>query len=286
MPTRPYVSGIIIDCAGTTDPDDAVGLKSTCDGFIVTVSITDITRSVMPRGKVFRTAVRRARTYYDTPMGNIHMLPEQLATSQLCLAKGKKRRVVAAQFMFNPEFQLRFSCLTLGNLRAKQQMTYDQAGLALNDSSHPQHQELSLLSSAAQALFNVRSGLPPARWIPDEGQLDQYLEEKGLLHHELRPSRMIEELMVASNLLLARTCHELQLPIVYRVHTAMYPNSRAYYSTRPGPHHALGAPLYAHGTSPLRRLPDFLNQLQAVRRLEGRKILFTLPQLRNLIRFT
>ena len=283
MPARTCVSGIIIDGLGTPDPDDAIGIKQLADGFLLTISITDLSKCIAPQGRIFERALRQGSTIYNTSNGHIFMFPEQLVTGQLCLSKGRRRKALAMQFLLSPEFQPKSRHITLGYLKAKDQLTYLQAGEILEDPSHPRHSELRQLSMAARSLYRLRSGDSHARWLPRQKDTQAYLEKRGLLHAELKPCRIIEEMMIAFNLGLAEYSHAVNLPFIYRVHENRLAVTRAYYTTRPDRHEALGAQLYAHGTSPLRRIADYLNQLQVVPSLLGQRPTFNQSQLEGLM---
>lgn len=75
-------------------------------------------------------------------------------------------------------------------------------------------------------------------------------------YKKLSSYKMVTNVMLLANIALARTAEQNDLPFIYRAR--LMQGMPAFYSTNPNIHAGLNSYPYAHVTSPLRRLPDFL----------------------------
>lgn len=116
-------------------------------------------------------------------------------------------------------------------------------------------------------------------------------------NEEKKSQVLVSEFMLLFNHLTSLYCFKNKLPIIYRAcppalgkessdqkinesilsytanpKYAKFITPESYYTMVPNPHHATGFEFYTHITSPLRRLPDLLNNLVIIRHLTNRSL--------------
>lgn len=261
---REHVEGYAIDEAYVRDVDDAVLATPGVEGnAMLTVSIAD-TASFLSEPSAIRTIARRKGwTKYsgDPARGNQAlnpMIPKEISEGALSLQDSVERPVFAVRIPVDKYGALEPPTIAKGIIHA-QRFTPNQVDTALGlpeTSADADSMAIASLRRLAQRLHHdrVQHGL--------RLELDMRSGRRASL-----ASFIVEETMVAANRAIAGYMHTHQIPGLYRVFDG---TGLAYYNPHPNPHNALNVPLYLHGTSPLRRFPDFVNQANIVASIDGR----------------
>jgi len=219
---------ITIDGETARDFDDAVSAKRGPHGAIaVDVHIADVSHYVHPGSLVDDTAKRRGTSVY-LPGRCLPMLPERLSNEMCSLRPDEDRLSVTVRFAVRPDGELRHPELRLSVIRSVRRCTYTEvfgwlsaARDAWPGDTRPFAASLRCLAEAADRLRHARQargGLdldlaePDVRLDAEGRVVDVRAGSRNQAH------RLIEELMVAANTVVARLLTERDLPALYRVH--------------------------------------------------------------------
>lgn len=215
---------ITIDSKTARDFDDAVWVEQTPNGFHLVVGIADVSHYVKPGTKLDQEAYERGTSTYF-PNFVVPMLPEELS-NELCSLKPRVPRLCFAcdiELDFTGEIiDYRFFEAVM---ESKARVTYGEAQEVI-DGNCPhalQHIKDNILRSAdlAKILMNkrFREGsldleIPETQVVVDStGDTVDIIKSERLFAH-----RLIEELMLITNICTARFLAGLGIPGIYRVH--------------------------------------------------------------------
>ncbi len=215
---------ITIDGKTAKDFDDAVFTEMTDTGFHLIVAIADVSHYVKPGSSLDKDAYLRGTSTYF-PNFVAPMLPEKLS-NELCSLKPKVPRLaLVADLWLDFHGEVERSTFYEAVIESKARVTYGQAQEVVdgNTPKEVQHVEATILRSAdlAKVLMakRFREGsldldLPETEIELDDGGLPvDIMRSERLFSH-----RLIEELMLISNVAVARVFREADVPAIYRVH--------------------------------------------------------------------
>ncbi len=304
-PGRQDLTGLTlftIDDEGTEDRDDALSVE-VMDGRIrVGVHIADAGSLIGIGGAIDREADRRMSTVY-VPDGKIYMLPEDVAKGVGSLDLGQARCALSLLATVDTEGEIYNVEIVSSVVRSAAQLTYEDADWALEGREGPWASALAQLQRAGDALRARRNVVGAINIEQPEmvvnvaatGEIEVSVRERA------SPSRrLVMELMVLCNSLLAEYCRDHELPAIFRsqeppdldrvglssprapesmsevLHRFLLTRSfsPAQVSTVARPHSGLGVAAYVQATSPLRRYPDLVVQRQVVSFLDGGKPIY------------
>ena len=227
---------ITIDGATARDFDDAVYTEQTETGFRLIVAIADVSHYVKPGTPLDQEAYERGTSTYF-PNFVVPMLPEELS-NELCSLKPHVRRLC-----FCCEMQINFTGdvekyrFFEGVMESKARVTYGQAqevidahtaaaGGKVERNENVQklkHVEGNILRSADLAKIlmakRFREGsldleIPETQVVVDtSGESVDVIKSERLFAH-----RLIEELMLITNICTARILEEKGVPGIFRIH--------------------------------------------------------------------
>lgn len=283
-----------IDHPGTLDRDDALSVERLDKSLIrVGIHIADAA-SLIPIGcAVDDEAYRRISTLY-TPETRIPMVPTVLSDGLSSILPGQPRLSLTLLATLDDgevaEWEL-FPSLVLSSGA----LTYQEADEILLSGEGLFLPQLQTLNDAANRLKFRRA--EAGAYLTERPELSIELAGASLgstrvsVHTSPRdtPSkRIVMEMMVLCNALMARFCVVSSIPAAYRVQpqpissaaSKMVYDPVAHYrlmrsaqpariSTLPGRHHGLGVSEYLQATSPLRRFLDLVIQRQIANTLAG-----------------
>lgn len=281
------VNGFTIDGASSKDLDDAVWSQGHDQHLTVQIHITDVA-SLIPQGSYLdRRAAERIETRY-LRHGNRPMLPRSLSEASASLLPGQPRPVITTAVTFDPDFDIVDVQFYPAQLTSRLQLDYDTADQGLQGQGRipPDiRQQLILLEQVAQQLTERRRNRGALLGREIDGQL---INEDGQVVKPYRSQQIIMELMILANQLLADYFRQHQQPALYRNHTinleALGDRStflavlnqlgdakaiqqalgnvmgRAEYGSQNQGHMGLELAAYCHGSSPIRRYADLVNQ--------------------------
>jgi ribonuclease R len=215
---------ITIDGATAKDFDDAIYTEVDGKGWRVWVAIADVSHYVQPGSAIDDDAYERGTSVYF-PNFVVPMLPEALS-NELCSLKPKVNRLC-----FVCEMQLDAQANIVKHefyeavMESKARVTYGEAQEIIDGKtpSHMNHIEANIKNSrdVAKVLMakRYREGsldleIPETQVIVNEaGEAVDIIKSERLFAH-----RLIEELMLAANVSVARFLGEHNIPAIYRIH--------------------------------------------------------------------
>lgn len=277
--SRETVQGLAIDSSSTRDVDDAIFAEPTEDGYELTVSIADV-GSFMHRQPAIKTLARsRGWTRYDNGKAVQPMIPAAISEDKLSLKHKIDRPVVSVQIPVDHRGFVGEAYVYQDIIRARR-LSYQKVDTLLQQPS----KKLSEDTVAVRSLSKVARLLYEARH--SDGMLGDFIfdEDDNIPIQRANETAshgifIVTQAMVTANQALARYALRHDIPVLYRNYT-MPPSDdidqllanvgyRATYATTVQGHDALRAPAYMHGTSPLRRFADFVNQTNIAAYLDG-----------------
>jgi ribonuclease R len=215
---------ITIDGATARDFDDAIYTEQTARGFRLVVAIADVSHYVKPATHLDEGAYERGTSTYF-PNFVVPMLPEELS-NELCSLKPHVARLCFAcemQINFNGEIEnYRFF---EGVMESKARVIYGEAQEVIDGSCPPKlrHVEQNIRRSADLAKIlmqkRFREGsldleIPETQVVVDSlGETVDIIKAERLFAH-----RLIEELMLVTNICTARFFDHEGLAGIYRIH--------------------------------------------------------------------
>lgn len=283
-----HLDAVTIDDEETTDRDDALSLESLEAGYRLGVHIADAGALAPRAGPVDREADRRMASLY-LPEGTIPMMPDALTRGAGSIDPGEERMAVSLLAELTPEGDVTGWRVVPSTIRSAGALSYEQVD-ALLESGGPRGPMVEGLHRLACALRRKREEQGALNL--DQPEMIVKARGPGEIEVSVRdrssPSnRMVAELMILCNSLLARFCSENGLPAVYRSqrrpdlsdmpdvsglderaapvmtrHNIIRRMQAARVSTEPMAHEGLGVSAYLQATSPLRRYPDLVAQRQ------------------------
>ena len=222
---------ITIDGATAKDFDDAIWVEQTQAGFKLIVGIADVSHYVKPGTKLDQEAYEKGTSTYF-PNFVVPMLPEELS-NELCSLKPNVERLSFACEMdlnFNGEVQkYRFFEAVI---RSHARVTYGEAQEVIDGSTPPKLKDVADNIKRASDLAKIlmqkrfREGsldleIPETQVVVDStGESVDIIRSERLFAH-----RLIEELMLVTNICTARFLDEAQIPGVFRIHEEPDPDN-------------------------------------------------------------
>lgn len=239
LSSLPFVT---IDGESARDFDDAVCIETREDGgWRVWVAIADVAHYVKPGTALDREARRRGNSVYF-PDRAIPMLPARLSSGLCSLMPHRLRLVRVAELEYDRHGHQRSSRTYRAVIRSRARLTYEWVAVALEAPiPPPTTTEVRIDGDAAPLVEQVRQmrGLMKLlyRSRVRAGSLDLDLpeslidlsEEGRSINVRLQPRndahRIIEEMMLEANRVVARELTERGIPTPYRVHEPPHPDS-------------------------------------------------------------
>jgi ribonuclease R len=299
-------TGITIDAAHSRDLDDAILIEKTSEGWFAEICVPLVSGAV-PRYSSADNAAREVGfTRYNAYSVRRPMLDPVLSEQELTLAPGKPRDVLVMRITLDRTFcvtSFEFDC---GEFESMARLSHEEAGHLISHGSGPVHEMLERAFIVAVGLLERRRRSGSITWfsersgvIIDEDGRPVFLDN----HHGVsRAYLIVQEFMILANSAAAEWCVRNEVPIIFRnqrgnsaadraalAHDLELVSeadqqaeaagqrlslmlNRAFLSRTAVGHFALGLPVYAWFSSPLRRFADLVNQRAVIAHLEGQPI--------------
>ncbi|GEM_PF-783007 len=292
--TREEVIGITIDGETSKDLDDAIFVEKRENGYLVKVSIADVAGLIKVDSAIYREALQRVETRYFSGY-NVPMLPPQLSENRLSLLENEMRPTLTFGMELNANLDVQQFTIQETFVKNQRQLGYGLVDEILdNKPDDPHYGLLSDCIALAERLLNKRRNrgalaiydLQHLMFTDEEGQVLPLSGERAN-----KGNLIIQELMILTNQTVARLFAKKDVPFLYRNHTvkqstperdeiieqfnaallnptllntlsqraALWFNRATYEPVLKG-HFGLNEAAYTHVTSPIRRLPDLINQ--------------------------
>ena len=278
------VTAFCIDDEDSRDFDDAISLESMNDGFLLGIHVSNLADFIDRYHPLFAEAKARVSSLY-LPSGLVAMLPPKYSEQLFSLRAGEEKPVLSLFARFDLDFNLLESRFESGYIRVSHNYCYKEVDKA-------RHHE------AWQPLFRIANDFFAQRGIAEKNDGQRYAYKLTAEGKEMRfkqidlyspARRMIEELMIFYNRQLADFALKHRVPVLFRNITQFFDeekqwqNSTAFLDTSAGHHPGIGAEAYLHGSSPIRRFVDMLNQMQVVEYLRRGSYAFSDRELEHFI---
>ncbi len=218
---------VTIDGENAKDFDDAVHVKRTKNGFVLTVAIADVSHYVEKACFLDRDALERGTSVYF-PDRVIPMLPEKLSNGLCSLVPNEDRLAMVARITFDSKGNVKRASFFKAVMRSHCRFTYKKVQRLLDGKDRKlarkyktflkglrDMEELAiLLMKRRKERGSIDFDLPePEVILGLTGELETIvLRERSMAH------RLIEEFMIAANEAVARFLSERGIPVLYRIH--------------------------------------------------------------------
>lgn len=214
-----------IDGADAKDLDDAIYVEKLSDEeYKLSVHIADVSYYVEENSSIDKEAVKRGTSIY-TPGRVIPMLPRSLSNGICSLTEGETRLALSVDMIINNKAQVTFSTIYKSVIKSKKQMTYDKVEEVLNGNTpedyKPYVQDILLMQELADILRENREKSGSINFdIPEiKFELDDDGEPIEVGPYKTgKSNNIIEEFMLVTNKVVAKTFKDLDAPFLYRIH--------------------------------------------------------------------
>ncbi len=215
---------ITIDGVTAKDFDDAIYVETNAQGFKLWVAIADVSHYVRLNTAIDNDAYERGTSVYF-PNFVIPMLPEVLSNGLCSLKPHVPRLALVAEMQMNFEGEVLKSQFYEAVIESQARVTYGEAQETL-DGSVPKHithvaEDIHRASDLAKILMakRFREGSLDLEIPETEMEIDASGMPIDIIRSErLFAHRLIEELMLAANVAVAKFLASRDIPALYRIH--------------------------------------------------------------------
>lgn len=270
-----HINIITIDGATAKDFDDAVHVEMNGHGFHLIVAIADVSHYVKPGTSMDKDAYERGTSVYF-PNFVIPMLPEALSNGLCSLNPHVPRLALVADMHFDFTGVMTESSFYEGVIESKARVTYGQAQEIIDkpDGDSETHKKFAHVQENIMRCADLAKILMAKRF--KDGSLDLEVPETELVidgsgepvdvikSERLFAHRLIEEMMLAANVAVAKEFAKKDIPAIFRTHEPPDPLKIAilekFMATFGGQVHLSGDRLQKKLT---KALHEFKNEVQA-----------------------
>ncbi|WP_116654163.1 ribonuclease R [Pelagibacterium sediminicola] len=223
---------VTIDPHDAKDFDDAVHAEPDTDpansgGHIIHIGIADVAHYVRSGSALDREAWLRGNSVYF-PDRVVPMLPERISNDLCSLREGENRAAMALRIVIDAEGNKKRHSFHRVTMRSAARLSYQQAQAAMD--GKPDDATGPLLETILKPLWAAYAALAKARNRRGPLALDMperriRLDQNGMVVDVFVPERLeahklIEEMMILSNVCAAETLEKHRIGLLYRVHDA------------------------------------------------------------------
>lgn len=214
-----------IDGADAKDLDDAICVEKISDEeYKLSVHIADVSHYVQEHSSIDKEAIKRGTSIY-TPGRVIPMLPRSLSNGICSLTEGETRLALSVDMIINKKAQVTFSTIYKSVIKSKKQMTYDKVEQVLTGDIPSDYEsyesDIMLMQELANILRHQREQAGSINFdIPEtKFELDESGEPINVGPYKVgKSNNIIEEFMLVTNKVVAKTFKDLSAPFLYRIH--------------------------------------------------------------------
>jgi len=217
---------ITIDGATAKDFDDAILVETTKEGFILKVAIADVSHYVKGQSAIDKDAYLRGNSTY-LPNFVAPMLPEKLSNNLCSLRPNVPRLAVVAEMHMDFSGEFTRNEFYEAVIESKARVTYGEAQEVVDgncpEKLYPVQAQIKHAADLAKILMakrfkegSLNLEIPATEVEVDEaGQPIDIIKADRLFAHCL-----IEEMMLAANIAVAKFLEENEAPGLFRIHDA------------------------------------------------------------------
>jgi ribonuclease R len=213
---------VTIDSEEAHDFDDAVFAEPSKEGFHMIVAIADVAHYVKAGSALDDEAQARGNSTY-LPDRVVPMLPEELSNGLCSLKPNEDRACLAAHIWISAKGEILRGGFSRALMRSAARLTYNQVQRTLDGAPHdatkaviaPLHAAYRCLATARARRGALDLNVPKRQIVLKDNGTVKTIERRN----ETEAHKIIEEFMIAANVLAARTLRGSGL-CLYRVHDA------------------------------------------------------------------
>lgn len=218
---------VTIDGELAKDFDDAVCIEKTKEGYVLSVSIADVSSYVVIDSHLDREAYERGTSIYF-PGKVLPMLPKALSNGLCSINPLEDKLAITARIQYDTKGTVIKSTFEKSIIKSIKRLTYRQVEEVVAKGSKETKKELKSLLPDLEHMAELALLLKDNR--EKRGSLDfdlpepeVILDSKGGIKEIIRSQRLfshqiIEEFMVSANEAVARFLRDNNLPAIYRIH--------------------------------------------------------------------
>ena len=218
---------ITIDGELAKDFDDAVCIQKRKDGYLLFVSIADVSSYVITNSHLDREAFKRGTSVYF-PGKVLPMLPKTLSNGLCSINPLEDKLALTVEMGYDNNGNLIKNTFYKSIIKSTKRLTYRQVEDAVTRQNKETLKELEdqlrdlehmaelalLLKKKREERGSLDFDLPEPEVILDiEGGLQNIIRSERLFSHQI-----IEEFMVSANEAVARFLRDNKAPAIYRIH--------------------------------------------------------------------
>lgn len=214
-----------IDGDDAKDLDDAICVEKISDEeYKLSVHIADVSHYVKENTNIDKEAIKRGTSIY-TPGRVIPMLPRSLSNGICSLTEGETRLALSVDMIINSKCEVTFSTIYKSVIESKKRMTYDKVQQVLDGDIPDDYtnyvKDITLMRELASMLRvkreqsgSINFDIPESKFTLDEQgevvDIGPYVVGEA--------NNIIEEFMLITNKVVAKTFKDLDAPFLYRIH--------------------------------------------------------------------
>lgn len=207
-----YLETYTIDPPDAKDFDDAISIEKDGEDTVLWVHIADVSHYVRPGDLIDGEARYRGTSVY-LPTGVLPMLPEELSENLCSLKEKVDRLAVSTKMVIGKDMGIKEHIHFRSVIRVDANLSYDQVEKWIDSEKDPFISLFDLSRGLEGYHERLRLETPERRVrFPQENEISVTIK---------RPTKatgMIEQFMVLTNEVAARTLRDNDLPLPYRVH--------------------------------------------------------------------
>lgn len=200
-----------IDPPDAKDFDDAVSIEKNEQGWSVWIHIADVSHYVKDGDLIDNEARYRGTSVY-LPTGVIPMLPKELSEDLCSLTDREDRLAVTTRLQLSEDLRVIFHEHMDSVIRVNKNLSYGQVDQWIDEGREPFRSlhEVSMGLSGSIERLSLETPERRVRFNDDDIEIS--------IKRPTKATKLVEQLMVATNEAAASTIAENGLPLPYRVH--------------------------------------------------------------------
>lgn len=219
-----HLNFITIDGATAKDFDDAIYIETNSQGFLLYVAIADVSHYVREGSAIDNEAYTRGTSVYF-PNFVVPMLPEILSNGLCSLNPHLPRLSLVAEMQMDFTGEMISSDFYEAVIESKARVTYGQAQEIIDGNSieHLNHVKADILRASDLAKILMAKRYKDGSLDLEIPETQIVLDSAGMPIDFIRASRLfahrlIEEMMLAANVAVAKFISSQEIPGIYRIH--------------------------------------------------------------------
>lgn len=214
-----------IDCQDTKDIDDAISIKKTDQGYILKVSIADVSHYVKSHPQLVEEAITRGNSAYLAD-SVFPMFPHTLSNGICSLNPNQERLAKTVEIIFDNEGEVISSSVYKSVIKSKKKMNYDDVNKIFDgkkiEGYEPFEESLMHMRKLSKILSKKRKDKGSLYFDSRELKIKTDYDGKPIEIDKVNRKEaeiLIENFMIAANIEVTQHFGYLDYPFIFRVHS-------------------------------------------------------------------